>query len=307
MPDLTLIQRSDLLAAVQAGLVHPWEGRVSSAVIGDLHSAALRLGQVDGQLYGLPYVLEVEHLAYRPSSSEGSWRFEALLEREVPFVFPANRITGVNDVFLIQYLDAGGTFPEAGMETINVEALRTTLAFYEQAAAAGIVRPTVLDYSTPANYRRDLASGIIPAALVTSSLYLELLAEGQDLAYGLIPTLTGQPATVLDGWMWVMTTADTDRQALAMSFADWMLDEARQEDYAQHVRMLPSQRTTLRRMDDAAYAQFVSRLLDSAILPLAESEAGPAARALQNALTAVLLGARTADQATQDVVEQLAG
>ncbi len=303
LPDLTLIQREDLMAAVEAGLVQPLEGRVSSTIIGDLHSAALALGQVDDQLYGLPYALEVEHLAYHALTNGGSWRFDSLLSRETPFVFPANRVNGVNDVFLVQYLDAGGTFPEDG--TINAVALRDTLAFYQEAIAAGIVDPAVLDYSAPANYRRELASGAISAAIVTSSVYLEMLAEGQTLEYGLIPTASGQPATVLNGWMWVVTTPDPDRQTLAVTFLDWMLDAERQGEYNEAVYLLPSQRTTLRRWVNPAYARFVEGLLDNATLPLAESQAGPTARALQNALTAVLLGARTADEATQDVLDQL--
>lgn len=305
LPDLTLIQREDLMAAVQTGLVHPLEGRVSSTIIGDLHSSALALGQVDNQLYGLPYALEVQHLAYRAQANGGSWRFESLLSREVSFVFPANRVNGVNDVFLVQYLNAGGTLPEGGTMAINTDALRDTLSFYEQAVSAGIVDPMVLDYSAPANYRHDLTSGVISAAVVTSSVYLDMLAEGQELDYGLIPTSSGQPATILNGWMWVLTTPDADRQALAVAFLNWMLDAERQGQYNEVVHMLPSQRTALRRWDNPAYAQFASGLLDNATLPLTESQAGPAARALQNALTAVLLGARTAEEATQDVINQL--
>jgi maltose-binding protein MalE len=303
LPDLTLIRREDLMAAVQAGLVQPLEGQVSSAIIGDLHSTALALGQVNDQLYGLPYALEVEHLAYHSLNGSGSWRFDSLLSREASFVFPANRVNGVNDVFLVQYLDAGGTFPEDG--TVNAEALRDTLTFYEEAVAAGVVAPAVLDYSAPTNYRRDLASGAIGAAVVTSSVYLEMLAEGQTLEYGLIPTSSGQPATILDGWMWAVTTPDVERQVLAVAFLDWVLDAERQGEYNDAVHLLPSQHTALRNWVNPAYARFVERLLDNATLPLGENQAGPTARALQNALTSVLLGARTADEATQDVLDQL--
>jgi ABC-type glycerol-3-phosphate transport system substrate-binding protein len=303
LPDLTLIQREDLVAAVQADLVQPLEGHISSAIIGNLHRAVLALGQVDDELYGLPYALEVQHLAYHPVTNNESWRFEEMLLRESPFVFPANRVNGVNDVFLVQYLAAGGALLDGGI--INADALRDTLAFYEQAVAAGIVDPVVLDYSAPANYRRELASGTISAAVVTSSVYLEMLAEGQMLDYGLIPTSNGQPATVLNGWMWVVTTPAADRQTPAVAFLDWMLDAERQGEYDEAVYLLPSQRSALRRWINPAYARFVERLLDNATLPLADNETGSTARALQNGLTSVLLGARTADEATQDVLDQL--
>jgi ABC-type glycerol-3-phosphate transport system substrate-binding protein len=306
LPDLTLIRYEDLQVAAQAGLVQPLEGRVSSAILGNLYDSALQLGQVDGQLYGLPYMLEVNHVVYRPLAVEGdAWSFNSVLAEGAPFVFPANRINGVNDVFLVQYLAAGGTLSEDG--TLDEDALRSTLEFYERAVAAGIVNSTVLDYSEPANYEADLAAGTIPFAVVTSTVYLEMIAAGEDLNVGLIPTSSGQPMTLLDGWMWVMTTSDVDRQTSAIAYLNWMLEADRQGEYSQSVHMYPSQRRAVRNWFTDDYAIFVSRLLDNATLPVPESQNGVAARAMQNAFTAVILGARTAEEATQDALDQLVG
>ena len=65
LPDLTLMRRSDLQAAVQFGLIYPVGEGISPAVMDDLYPAALALGQVDEQLFGLPYMLEVQHTAFR--------------------------------------------------------------------------------------------------------------------------------------------------------------------------------------------------------------------------------------------------
>ena len=53
LPDITLLRRADLLAAVDAGFIQPLHGLVTSAVLGDLYPAGLDLGRVDGMLYGL--------------------------------------------------------------------------------------------------------------------------------------------------------------------------------------------------------------------------------------------------------------
>ncbi len=303
LPDLTLLRRSDLVLAVQLGLIQPLEGRASSAILGDLYDAALRLGQVDGQLYGLPYMLETQHLIYRPPLSLTGWSFADVLAQDVPFVFPAGGANGVNDVFLVQYLAAlppdEAAQVTSGELPINAEALRSVLSFYQQAVESSVITPSVLDFTTPIDYAAFLGEG---TALVTSTTYLSLSARGEVLEFAPIPTASGNDATMLDGWIWVMTTTNAERQEMALQLMDWMMDAQRHGDYSAAVNMVPSQRSTLRRWDDAAYGDFVDVLLNNAFLPLSESAA---TRAMQNALGSVLLGQRTADEATQEVLNQL--
>jgi ABC-type glycerol-3-phosphate transport system substrate-binding protein len=307
LPDLTLVRREDLLEAVQLGLIQPLEGRASSAILGDLYPAALRLGQVDGQLYGLPYMLETQHLVYRPPLSLAGWSFGAVLARDVPFVFPAGRANGVNDVFLIQYLAALPDDEAAqvlnGELPVNEDALHTVFSFYEQAIEKSIVTPSVLDFSTPIDYAAYLGEGTV---LVNSTTYLTVSALGEDLQFAPIPTASGGDVTMLDGWMWVMTTTNAERQTMALQFISWMMDAQRHGDYSTTVHMVPSQRSTLRRWDDANYADFIDEMLNNAYLPLSETTA-TSARVMQNALGSVLLGQSTADEATQDVLAQLSG
>jgi ABC-type glycerol-3-phosphate transport system substrate-binding protein len=308
VPDLTLLRREDLVTAVQAGLLRPLEGRIASGVLGELYDSALQLGQIDGTLYGLPYLLEVQHFVYRaePNTLYG-WRYREVLEREMPLTFPARRSSGIADVFLVQYLTSGlgtGTpIPIIGTEglVLDVEALRETLAFYEQAVAAGIISASVLDYTATSDYVDPLPEGLV---LTTSTQYLAMPQD--DLRFAPIPTETGRSATVLNGWLWVMPTNDADQQARAIDLLNWLLDAERQSAYSLTVGMLPSQRTPLRDWEDAEYSRFVDGLLENATLPPSESAGGVTARAIQNAFVSVLLGERTADEATQDVIEQLA-
>lgn len=309
LPDVTLLRRDDLLTAVRDGLVQPLEGHVSSAILGNLYTAALELGQVNGQLYGLPYMLEVQHLAYRGDFPSGDYAtFENVLALHRPFVFPAGVTSGLSGVFLLQYLSAGGALSDFSTGEINAEALRTALAFYEEALAAGVLDMSLLNYSSYADYRAALVDGSLPAAVVPSTAYLGLTAAGQTLGFAPIPVQAGQPTTILDGWLWVMTTPNSDRQLAAARFLDWMSQSERQSRYSQAIRMLPALRGALRQAGvNAAYGDFVTQLIGSAVLPSAEITSSAAARAIQNALSSVLSGQRTADEATQDTFNQLSG
>lgn len=306
VPDLTLLRRDDLLAAAQAGLVQPLAGHISSAMLGNLYTAALELGQVSGQFYGLPYMLDVQHLAYWGDFPSGDFAsFENVLERECPFVFPAGAAAGVTPVFLLQYLSAGGSLSDVRVGEVNPDALLAVLRFYEQAVAGGVIDPAVLTYAAFTEYLAALQDGSIPAALVSSTVYLGFGAQEQPLAFAPIPMQGGQPMSIVNGWMWALTTANPHRQEAAARFLDWMLDAEQQSRYSRAVHMLPSLRGALRQAGiNAAYSDFVTQLLGSAILPPSEISGSATARAMQNALTAVISGQRTAEEAVQDVAGQ---
>lgn len=306
LPDLTLLQRDDLLVAAQSGLIQPLAGRLSPAVIEDLPNIALELGSIGGELYALPYTLEVLHAAYPPSMSAlTSVSYDALLSERIPFMFPAGRTSGNNEVLLLQYLADGGSLSDGGSLLVERSALQTTLGFYEQAVELGVVDPLVLEYVRSTDYLDRVSEADGGLGVMSSTQYLELLGSGVDLRAGSIPTDSGMPLTVVDGWMWVLTTSDADRQTQALRFLNWMLDANRQADYTSVVGMLPSQRTALRQLGYPEYVTFVGQLLGNAVLPLTEAESGAAARAMQSALATVLTGQRSAEEATRDVMNQL--
>lgn len=307
LPDVTLLRRSDLLAAVAAGYIQPLEGLVTSAVLGDLYPAALDLGRVDGVVYGLPYALDVEHIAYRPTVLAGSFAlFDDVLADQQAFVFPAGVTEGLSDVLFLQYLSAGGTVTELNLGRPNQEALRTVLTFYQRAVAQNVIDPAVLEYARSDDYLFQLGEGKLNAAVVNSSQYLNLLAGGQTLEAASIPLARGEPSTVVNGWMWVMVTKDEDRQVLASRFMEWMMEPERLSAYTRLVNMLPARRAAMRVWDAGSpFTTLASRLLLNARLPVTESGGSATLRAMQNALAGVISGQRTPDEAVNDVMEQI--
>jgi ABC-type glycerol-3-phosphate transport system substrate-binding protein len=307
LPDLTLMRRSDVTAAAQAGLIYPLDGLISSGISNDLYRAALSLGQVNEQLYGLPYMLEVQHMAYSPLEMPPPARFEDILAQEITFALPVAQIDQINHVLMVQYLDAGGLLPDANAANVNVDALFATLNFYEDALVQGLIDPAVLNYVSVADYQADLLAATLDGGLVNSTQYLNLLEAGVSLDFGPVPTVSGSIIGEVDGWMWVLTTSSADRQALAGRFLNWMLNASRQGEYSQAVNMIPSQRTALQTWPDGPYIRFLRQLLNNAVPPLSDAEGGMLMRMMQNALVAVLSQASTADQAAQDLLDRLSG
>jgi ABC-type glycerol-3-phosphate transport system substrate-binding protein len=306
LPDLTLIRRENLRTVVQAGLAQPLDGRLSAVVMDEFYPAASQLGQINGRLYGLAYALEIEHVAYQPPVTDFA-HFDSLLSSGRPLVIPAGQVNGISDVFLLQYLEAGGSVIGNRLGALNVDALRTVLSFYEQAVATGVIDPGVLNYPTPQDYQAGLLDDRISAAVVTSSLYLDLLTSGKRYQTAPIPTSSETPSTLVEGWLWIITAKDPDRQDAAQRFLEWIFDAGRQGAYTRAIAMLPSTRTAMRSWGTTSYSEFAGDLLANAVLPLDNAENDATARVLQNALVAVISGESTADEAIQDVLDQLSG
>jgi ABC-type glycerol-3-phosphate transport system substrate-binding protein len=302
LPDLILMQRGDLLMAQQQGLLIPLDGQIDSAILNDVYPIGLALGQVDGVQYGVPYLLETKHLIYPPTldtDQTGLWRYEDVLARNIPLTFAIASENGVNDVFWLQYASA-----RTGNNELDVTALRNTLLFYERAVSNGIITANVLDNTNSSDYLVSSLSND-RFTVMTSTDYLDLTSVGETLSFAPIPTQDGTPRTIVNGWVWVVTARDAARQAQAFALLNWLMNAERQREYAVSINMLPSQRSGLQGDAPSPYALFTDTLLQNAILPRPEGDGGALSRALQNALIAVLLGERTADQATQDVLDAL--
>ena len=219
LPDLTLMRRADMLAAARDGLIHSLEDLVPTATLDDLFPAALDLGRIDGELYGLPWLLTLQHMAWSRQRADAPLaRFADLLESQTRFAMAAADPGRMNNLLLMQYLAAGGRLPTDAERPEDVAAWQHTLAFYEQALAQELLDPAVTGYSTTANYADLLLAGELDAAVLGSDDWLGLQAAGARLGYGPVPTLDGAQASVLEGWMWVLVTDSSGRQALSGRF-----------------------------------------------------------------------------------------
>ncbi len=300
MPDLTLLRRSDLLNAHQYRVLQSLQNRPSAPSLDDMQPTAARLGRIDGDLYGVPYLVDIQHIAYYPAFvAPGNWTFEGIFAGSVRLTFPIGRTIGRSDMLIAQYLAMSDS-----QLSLDSEALLALLRFYDRAGDDGLIDLLSLDYTTTSDYRARLGSGEIRAAVLSSTGFLALRSSGADLQFAPIPTADGTLAAPLDGWVWVLTTTDADRQEAALRLLNWLMNTDRQARLSQALGMLPSQRGALRlwTMPEglSEYPAFADALVASAILP--ESLPAPTARALHTALIAVLTGERTAEQAAQDVI-----
>lgn len=307
MPDLTLMRRNDLVQAASVKLLASID--VSTFSPDDLFSSGLSLGRVNGTQYGLPYTLELQHAIYRTSTlATPPLTLDDLLKSDQAYLFPAGTPKGVNNTLLAQYLAAGGRLAdEKGTSTLDLAPLQSVLRFYEQAAANKLTGAQLLDYTASSQYLPLLTNGKANIGQIDSTSYLAQRANLTGIATTAVPLPAGGAVVQVDGWLWVVTTTDPDRQAQALGVLAWLMRPDQQGRFTQAFGMLPSRRSALTAWTGDPYAAFVRPLLDQPAVPPPDTLDPAATSALQKAFEDVLSGRKSAELASSDAEASVSG
>ncbi|MEL6308446.1 MAG: extracellular solute-binding protein [Chloroflexota bacterium] len=302
LPSLTLVRRNDLVTLQNLTYIQELEG-ISSTIIGDLDTA-LALGQIDTALYGLPYMLDVQHTVYRPTEdvSYDNWTFDAVLARNEPFIFPAGRANGINDVLLLQYIQAGGLATDNLI--VAEEGLQSIFSFYEAATDAELITGLAVNATTYSWYREDFLAGAYQSGVFNSTSYLDMYAEDSSLQVAPIPTADGETVAFMEGWMWVMIAQDTEERRVATEYLNWMLSTERQSLLAQDIHMLPS-RANARAFGLAndVPSDTYDELLENALIPVPDTAIGALGRAIQANFASILTLENSAEDSLEAILE----
>lgn len=314
MPDLVVLDTTDLETAAGLGLIQPLDEILSPATMTDRFPFATELGMVNGQTFGFVIGSDMQHLAYRPTLFDSlpiSWT--QIISPPVPFLFPAGgRDDQINDATLIQYLAAGGklTDPE-GNPSLDEDVMVSVFDFYSACISTGTISPTVVLGIADADQAwEQFQAGEGSMTMVRASRYwLEATdaASAETLAAAPVPTRDGYPFSIArGGWAAAVVTDDQARQALAMLLLDWLLAPDHSAQWTQAAGYLPGTRGALRLWDVSNADRVVLRgVLEAAVLAPHPEVAAAVGPAMQQALEDVLKRRATPEKAAADAIESL--
>lgn len=293
LPDLVLLDREGLVQAAHDGLIVPLDEVADGELMSNLYPVGEALGRVDDQLYGISYLLSMNHAVYRDTFFESPPdTFEGILDTPVSFVFAAGTLSDVNPTILGQYLASGGTLADAetGEPLLDAEALREVLTFYDAAHEERIVDTVLFQYADPAEIWQQYLNRQANLAVVNSTLYLSGRDEARSTLFAWLPTGSGEPYALATGWSWAVVSTDPERQAVAMSLVAHLMSPANHGEYAHAVGWLPSGPAALAVWGDSdAYTRFCDSLLPYAVPFPDKAVRSTVGEAIQAALEDVLL------------------
>jgi multiple sugar transport system substrate-binding protein len=315
LPDVVVLDGVDLASAARAGVLVPLDGRVSPELVNDLLPAARAAGIVDGQLMGIPFQMDAQHLIYNTTQLPlAPLGWADVLSHTVSYLFATQGRNGlVNDAFLIQYLAVGGRFQDdQGGPMLDEAALRAVLDYYSQAAQAGILAPAGLEAGDPEDVGPLVATAKLGMAQVTAHRFLagppgragQAGGPLRNTQYADIPTRDGKPLTIGRGWALAVVTRDPAQQAMALRLVEWLLNPANNAIWNQTTRYIPTRYAAFRLLEAGdPYFGFLQHLMEVAVPPPAFMEYDQLSRILQQSVVAVLRGEATPEQAAADAVD----
>lgn len=311
LPDVVLLQASQLAAATQEGLIYPLNDLIAPELVDDLYPAAANLSRVNNALMGYPFFLTgLEHLAYNSTAITTTFPITwtgLMTQPEAAFVFPAASQSG-SRLLLQLYLAAGGTLTnEAGQPNLQVEPLTQALNLINRGRQTGTLLLESDNLTTNAEAWQLFQTG--PANVVPTSArnFLDNRSFVLNSQYAALPGPNGPLVPLVDGWVWVITTPDPLRQVLAAELISWLVSDATMGEWSMVTAQLPARRGAFAFWTlETPYQEFLQNQLELA-QPFPAAANNTILTALGNALFVVIDGSKTPEVAASEAVAAVIG
>ena len=309
LPDLAIVDAFELGPLAQAGVAQPLQELVAEELRADLFPFAQEACTFDGDLIGLQFEADIEHLVYYTKTLEAppvTWG--DLFTGSISYIFPAGGEAGlVNDTFLIQYMAQGGQLvDEEGRPDLEGSAIRMPLRLYDEGFKYDVIPSRVLELDNLEECWEAYAEGNIAVSHISSWRYLTSRARLQDTTFAPLPTQDGRVATMSRGWAFVIITSEPGRKAATARLIEWLMSPQNLAEWSLATNHLPTRSSALRLIgwpDD--YTDFLATQLENAFFRPSTPEFDKIAQALQGAVEGVLSDQLTPRQAASEVLDSV--
>ena len=245
------------------------------------------MARVGEEFYAYPYATTgLHHAIYNSAiiTTPLSTDWGTLYEQDYPFIFPASSASGIQ-LLLQFYLAEGGTLRnETGQIQLESEPLQSALQSLQTARNTGLILEESGMITTEDEAWRIFLSSRAAVAQTSSTQYFNQQGQESEISFAPLPGKETALVPQVSGWVWVITTPDPARQALAAELLLWLANGPNLGDWTLQNRYLPPRYAAFDRWEDDRYTAFLqSELERSAMLPTTVS--GAVSDALNNALS----------------------
>lgn len=266
VPDLILLPRESVEIAALKGLLFPFDEYTNTLNDGDWYPYAQDLAHLQTSSYGFPFAGNALVSLFRPAEIEippEDWT--STLELAQPLAFPAADEQAL--FTLAQYLSTGGLIQNAdGRPTLEPNPLIEVLSFYEQAEVAGVMPFWLTQFTTDEQSWESYTENQVNLVASWTNRYLTTLPGDTDAA----PILTedGVPLTLVNGWVWALSTPQIERQALSVDLAEFLTQGEFLSAWTEAGGYLPPRASALEGWSNASLRSIIEQVIQSAqIIP----------------------------------------
>lgn len=291
LPDIVLINSYDLPRLVSAGIVPPLSDEESGPFAG-IPPALLASAKVDDLLYGLPFVANLEHLIYQKQHlSLPPTRLADLLEQDQRLLFAGGAVDEYSLSFAwTLYLMNGGAVDDQ-LHLTSPQAMVAVFDFLRTGREKGLIPDTTLTLSSAQAVWTFFANGDAEMAVVPASLYYNQQGEVGEIGFAPLPSLDGQPRSVITAWSFAIITQAPERREQALRLLQALFEPQLHGEWSWSARQLPTQPDALAYWDTTdLYIRFLQKMLVDSVLAPNPHALGDLTRTVAQAQKMLLAG-----------------
>lgn len=266
LPDLVLLSREQLETAALKGLLFPSNHISESLDQDDWYPYAKQLTQIQSSTFGIPFAGDALIRLYRPSEVEGQPKdWAGTIATAQAMIFPAADPQAF--FTLSEYISAGGRVEDdEGRPILEVTALRNVLAFYQEAELAGVMPLWLTQLASDEDAWQAYKEGRAHVLITWIRRYLGEL-PGDTVALPL-PTESGAPFTLMNGWVWSLANPDSNHHSLSVDLIGFLTESDFLAEWTQTMGYLPPRSSALARWSNPTLRDLAQEIIRSAqIIP----------------------------------------
>jgi multiple sugar transport system substrate-binding protein len=229
---------------------------------------------------------------------------DSLLKLNGPIVFSAADSQASFSMAL--YLGAGGNIVDAqGRPELNSDILAKELAFFMEGSQKGVFPPWTTQVDADNQVWQAYREQRAPAAITWISHYLSSFPP--DTTAAPLPSSGQASLTLATGWSWALGNPRTERHALAVKLAEYLVQSDFMAKWTAAAGYLPTRPTALAAWQDQSLQPLLSQVeLSAQARPASEilSSLGPVMR---DATLQVMKEQTDPNQVAQTAAERLKG
>lgn len=237
IPQLIILDRNDMITAVQKGLIFPIETDLF-ADSDSWYSYARESAAVDNVLYGIPIAGDPTVLTYRPARTGPEMNnWEEILTRGLPIAFEPTKADDLFGTFI--YLAQNGkTKDESGAPTLDQEILTGTLNFFLNGGQKGAFPPALAQENAQSQIWQQFIDGTFHIIVNKFSQYRNN-SRADITAIPLPRTEENSPYPLVNTWNVVLTTKNPETMEAAIKLAESMAQPEFNDRWTQLAGYMP--------------------------------------------------------------------
>ncbi|MDI7274772.1 MAG: hypothetical protein QME94_02220, partial [Anaerolineae bacterium] len=194
-----------------------------------------------------------------------------------------------------------------GLPYLDTTLVTAILEVYESARQAGLLPASGLELKDASDCWPVYLTSRAAMTNVSSWDYgRERTNRLATTRVGPLPTLSGSLISVSSGWGWALISREAERRAVAAELLRGLLKPEVMAARCQVTYHLPTRRSALRlAIEDAAYLEFLERLIEAAVPEPREPTGSLVTEALGRAIESVARGEVSPEAAASEAAERM--